>query len=81
MGRIWFYHEITKIRQATQTLTQSEQRLKTILDTVVDGILIVDVQTRKFVQGNRAIMNMLGYGLDEFLTLCPDDIHPVAIAY
>ena len=78
MGRIWFYHDITKIRQATQKLTQSEQRLTTILDTVVDGILIVDVQTRKFVQGNHAILNMLGYGLDEFLTLSTDDIHPVA---
>ena len=77
IGRIWFYHEITKIRQATQTLTKSEQRLKTILDTAVDGILIVDCHTRQFVQGNRAIMNMLGYGADELPTLCLDDIHPV----
>jgi diguanylate cyclase (GGDEF)-like protein/PAS domain S-box-containing protein len=77
IGRIWFYHEITKIRQATQTLTESEQRLKTILDTAVDGILIVDCQTRQFVQGNRAIMNMLGYGVDELPTLCLNDIHPI----
>jgi|GEM_PF-2608209 len=77
IGRIWFYHDITKIRQATQKLTQSEQRLETILDTVVDGILIVDVQTWKIVQGNHAILNMLGYGPDEFLTLCTDDLHPV----
>src|SRR6202051_1178605 len=77
IGRIWFYHEITTIRQATQTLTESEQSLKTILDTAVDGILIVDCLTRQFVQGNRAIMNMLGYGPDELATLCLDDIHPV----
>jgi diguanylate cyclase (GGDEF)-like protein/PAS domain S-box-containing protein len=77
IGRIWFYHEITKIREATQTLTESEQRLKTILDTAVDGILIVDCQSRQFVQGNRAIMNMLGYGADELSALCLDDIHPI----
>ena len=77
MGRIWFYHDITDTRKASQTLADSEQRLRTILDTAVDGIVIIDVQTRTFVQGNRAIMNMLGYGADEFLTLCPDDIHPV----
>jgi diguanylate cyclase (GGDEF)-like protein/PAS domain S-box-containing protein len=77
IGRIWFYHEITKIRQATQTLTESEQRLKTILDTAVDGILIVDCQTRQFAQGNRAIMNMLGFSPDELPTLCLDDILPV----
>ena len=77
IGRIWFYHEITKIRQATQTLTESEQRLKTILDTAVDGILIVECQTSQFVQGNRAIMNMLGFGPDELPTLCLDDILPV----
>ena len=76
LGRIWFYHEITKIRQATKTLLESEERLKTILDTAVDGILIVDAQTGQFVQGNRAIMTMLGYGPDELLTLCADDIHP-----
>jgi diguanylate cyclase (GGDEF)-like protein/PAS domain S-box-containing protein len=76
IGRIWFYHEITKIRKATETLTESEQRLKTILDTAVDGILIVDCQTRQFVQGNRAIMNMLGSVPDELPTLCLDDIYP-----
>ena len=77
LGRIWFYHEITNIRQATQTLADSEERLKTILDTSVDGILIVDAQTGKLVQGNRAIITMLGYGPAELLTLCLDDIHPV----
>ena len=77
LGRIWFYHEITNIRQATQTLADFEERLKTILDTSVDGILIVDAQTGKLVQGNRAIITMLGYGPAELLTLCLDDIHPV----
>ena len=55
----------------------SEQRLKAILDTAVDGILVVDLETEKFAQGNRAIMNMLGYGPDELMTLCPDDIRPM----
>ena len=77
MGRIWFYHDITNIRMATRTLANSEQRLKTILDTAVDGILIVDLQTHRFVEGNRSLREMLGYSSDELVNLSPDDIHLV----
>jgi diguanylate cyclase (GGDEF)-like protein/PAS domain S-box-containing protein len=77
IGRIWFYHDVTEIKRAAQTVADSEQRLRAILDTTVDGLLVIDVDSRKFVLGNRALMNMLGYDLDEFLKLNPDDIHPV----
>jgi len=63
-------------KEAVQALEESELRLRTILDAAVDGILVVDLQAKAFVMGNKAICAMLGYSTGELYGLGIEDIHP-----
>ena len=55
---------------------QRRDELQAIDDGVVDGLLIADVKTKRFVQANPAIRQMLGYSEQELLSLSVMDIHP-----
>jgi len=68
--------DITERKQIEQVLEESECRFRTILDVAVDGVLLADTQTHKFIHANRAICEMLGYQPDELYQLGVKDIHP-----
>ena len=68
--------DVTEAKRTTEALSDSETRLRTVLDTNVDGIAMVDVETKNFSYGNRALCDLLGYGPKELLTLYISDIHP-----
>ena len=57
-------------------LRDSEQRFRAIFENAMDGILMTDVQKRKFHDGNKAICQMLGYSLEEIKNLGMMDIFP-----
>ena len=63
-------------RLAEESLKESEQRFKTIFENASDGILVVDVETKRFFLGNRMMCSMLEYGRDEIRNLTVADIHP-----
>ncbi len=63
-------------KRAEETLRKSEEKFRTIFDKASDGILIADVITKKFLQGNAAICSMLGYAKEEIASLTIYDIHP-----
>jgi len=59
-----------------KSLEESEQRFRTIFESASDGILVVDVETKRFLLGNRMICSMLEYSNDEIKNLTVMDIHP-----
>ncbi len=63
-------------RKAEEALQESEQRFKSIFDNAADGILIADVENKKFLSGNSMICKMLGYSEEEIKNLGMMDIHP-----
>jgi PAS domain S-box-containing protein len=67
---------ITKRKQVEIALRESEERFRLIFENAGDGVLIADVEKRKFVAANSAICKMLGYTYDEILELGVADIHP-----
>ena len=69
-------HDITGRRLAEKALEESEKILRTVFDGITDGILVINTETRKFVFANQAICRMLGYSLNEMLSLGLADIHP-----
>jgi PAS domain S-box-containing protein len=75
-GFIEIVEDITEYRRAEENLKESEQRFKAIFDNAADGILLADVETKKFYLGNKAICQMLGYKLEEIKNLTVSDIHP-----
>jgi diguanylate cyclase (GGDEF)-like protein/PAS domain S-box-containing protein len=63
-------------KQAQDALKESEQRFKAIFDNAADGILLADVENKKFYSGNSMICQMLGYSEEEIKNLGVSDIHP-----
>ncbi|MFY9327881.1 MAG: PAS domain S-box protein [Georgfuchsia sp.] len=73
---IMLSRDITDRKQAEESVRNSEEQLRTIFDGVLDGILVADIETRKFLTGNAEICRMLGYGPEEIVQLGILDIHP-----
>lgn len=53
-----------------------EQTLHTIIDHLPAGLVTADALSRRFIFANPWFCQMLGYTLDEVLTMSPTDIHP-----
>ena len=68
--------DITARKRAEESLRDSEERLRAIFEGTLDGILVVDAKSGKFLTGNPAICRMLGYTLQEFVRVSVSDIHP-----
>jgi len=63
-------------RQAEEALRQSHAEIQAVYDGMVDGLLVTDADTKRFVRANASICRMLGYSPDELLSLSVADIHP-----
>lgn len=69
--------DITERKKIEEKLKeQEEEKFKIIFDSTNEGMLLVDIQTKKFYFGNNAICRMLGYGPEELKGLGITDIHP-----
>jgi PAS domain S-box-containing protein len=69
-------HDITERKKAEKELRQNNEELQAIYDGMVDGLLVADIETKKFVRTNYTICRMLGYSQEEMLSLSVIDIHP-----
>ncbi|MCJ7546796.1 MAG: PAS domain S-box protein [Deltaproteobacteria bacterium] len=68
--------DITERKRTEEALKESEQRFRTIFEGAIDGILLANIETKKFHIGNTMICTMLGYTLEEIKNLGVKDIHP-----
>jgi PAS domain S-box-containing protein len=67
---------ILDAKQAEEALKDSEERFRTIIDSASDGILLADLEAKRFYIGNKAICKMLGYSMEELKNMGITDIHP-----
>ena len=68
--------DITKRMKAEETLRESEERYRTLFESTAEGILIADIQTKKFRYANPAMSVMLGYSREELKEMDVSGIHP-----
>jgi PAS domain S-box-containing protein len=68
--------EIAEREHAEAALRESEGKFRSIFEQATDGVMIVDAETKKLIEANKAICIMLGYKHDEIVGLSIDDIHP-----
>ena len=68
--------EMDERQRAEAKLRQSHAELEVLYAKMVDGLLVTDIKTLKFVRANAAICRMLGYAEAELLSLSPADVHP-----
>lgn len=71
--------DITDYKQAEEALRQNEQRLRTILQTALDGFFVLDRQWR-LSDVNDAYCAMSGYSRAELLEMRITDINPPNLA-
>ncbi len=75
-GAVVVARDVTERKLMEDALHESEETLRGIFDSSHDGILVADVETRRFHLGNNRICKMLGYSLEELKELGVEDIHP-----
>ncbi|MDH5718841.1 MAG: PAS domain S-box protein, partial [Spirochaetia bacterium] len=73
-GVISFIEDITEKTRMLIALYESEERYKTLFNGAAEGILVMDIESRKFQYVNPAICRMLGYDKEELLHLKISDI-------
>jgi PAS domain S-box-containing protein len=70
------FEDVTKQMQAEEALRESESRFRSIFDFANDGILIADIETKRFFTGNKSMCDMLGFSFEEVQNLSVYDITP-----
>jgi PAS domain S-box-containing protein len=68
--------DLTGRKQAETASRESEARYRALFNRSPDGIVIAEIETRKFRQVNPALCRMLGYTGAELCALGVADIHP-----
>lgn len=70
--------DTTELKRAEAALRQSYEELRTIDAGMIEGLLITDIETKRFVRVNASLCRMLGYSEEELLKAEIKDIHPAA---
>ena len=60
-----FAMDITKRKRAEETLRESEQKYRTLFESKLDGMFVIDAETMKVVLANRAGAEMYGFNSPE----------------
>lgn len=66
-GRLAIVRDMTERKQRENRVLISETRYRRLFETAQDGILILDPGTRRIVDANPFLTNLLGYRHDEFV--------------
>jgi diguanylate cyclase (GGDEF)-like protein/PAS domain S-box-containing protein len=68
---LWLYQ-----RRTEAMLHESNEKLRGIFEGALDGIVLIDPQSRRYSSSNPAFSGMLGYSSDEIAQLGVEDFHP-----
>ncbi len=53
--------DVTERRQAEEALSRSEERYRAVVEQSAEGLYLVDSDTKRILETNPALQNMLGY--------------------
>ena len=76
VGVLGFAIDITERKRAEEALRESEERFRGLFQGAAEGILVANIETKKFVYANPAVCRMLGYTEEELVHMGVSDIHP-----
>ena len=75
-ARLLVEEHAAEVLRTSEALRQSRDELQLIYDGMVEGLVIVDAQTKRIVGVNSLLCRMSGYAKEELLSLSIMDIHP-----
>jgi PAS domain S-box-containing protein/putative nucleotidyltransferase with HDIG domain len=59
-----------------ESLLASEVFYRSLFDNVVEGIIVAEVKTARFLHANQAFCSMMGYSYEEISSMGIENIHP-----
>ncbi|MGM0601367.1 MAG: PAS domain S-box protein [Candidatus Rifleibacteriota bacterium] len=66
--------DITEQKRTAQKLKENRERYRRLFENEMEGIVMYDPESRRFVDVNKAALQMYGYTRNEFLKLRMEDI-------
>ena len=74
IGTIGISRDITGHKQAELALQESEERYRQLFDLASDAVVLVDIETHRYVDVNQATQRLYGYSREEFLQMTPENV-------
>src|SRR5690606_22011332 len=69
-----FARDITQRKEASRALQESEERFRTLVEHAPEAIVVIDTDTRLFIDANRNAQKMFGYDAEEILRVGPEQV-------
>ncbi|MEA2027702.1 MAG: PAS domain S-box protein, partial [Campylobacterota bacterium] len=69
--------DITQEKKLQEEIKKAEIKFHTLFEESLDGIALVDPQTLKFIEFNKALLKIYGYTKEEFRQLSPRDLEVI----
>ena len=80
LGYLAIYRDISDRKEQENALRESEDRLKTILETVQAGIVVIDAETHIITEANPAALSLIGLPKQDIVgKMCHSHICPAEI--
>ncbi|WP_346286211.1 response regulator [Zoogloea sp.] len=67
LGRVWYFRDISDIVESRRALEESEMRYRTTFQTNLDAIAITSLREGRYLDVNRAFVDMTGYAFEEIV--------------
>ncbi len=74
LGTQGILFDVTERQRAEQALRDSEERYRQLFELESDAIVLVDRETHRYVDVNRAAQQLYGYSREEFLQMTSEDV-------
>jgi PAS domain S-box-containing protein len=66
--------EISNRKRDKKELAENREKFRRLLDAQTNGIILLDAETLRFEDANRAALDLCGYSKEEFLTLTAGEL-------
>ena len=76
VGTFGVSRDITVHKVAEEALRESEEKYRVIFEESVQGIIMADLETRRFIYINPSVCELFGYTESELLQMEVEDVHP-----
>ena len=70
---------LRRLEGVVAELKESEERYRAVVEQAAEGILLIDVDTKRVLEANAAYQDLLGYSLEEILQLSLYDLVPYPV--
>ncbi|QIN80084.1 PAS domain S-box protein [Rubrobacter marinus] len=73
---VLMHEDVSERKRAEEALRESEERYRAVVEQAAEGIVLVDVETKRIFETNAVYESLLGYSPDEMKALTLYDIVP-----